>query len=110
MRPYVPIPDRWPLAGRLCCDTARVSYALDPATVIQDRDTWVLAVNRNQNLLGKAMVVLRRPCSAVTDLDQTEWTSLQTEIVRITSGLRSLFRPTSWPLSPMTSGRCSTKR
>lgn len=70
-----------------------MSYALDPATVIEDRESWILAVNRNQNLLGKTMLVLRRPCSAVTDLDQTEWASLQTEIVRITSGLRSLFRP-----------------
>ena len=83
----------WPLTGRLGCNTAIVSYELDPATVVEDGDVWVLAVNRNQNLLGKTMLVLRRPCSAVVDLDQTEWSLLHTEVVRVTSGLRSLFQP-----------------
>ncbi|MEM9654943.1 MAG: HIT family protein [Actinomycetota bacterium] len=70
-----------------------VSYELDPATVVEDGGVWALAVNRNQNLLGKTMLVLRRPCSAVVDLDQAEWSLLQEEIVRVTSGLRSLFQP-----------------
>jgi diadenosine tetraphosphate (Ap4A) HIT family hydrolase len=70
-----------------------VSYALGPATVIEDGDVWVLAVDRNQNLLGKVMLVLRRSCSAVVNLDQGEWLLLQAEIARITMGLRMLFEP-----------------
>lgn len=93
----MPFPGGWghwrPLIGGPGCNTAVVSYELDPATVVQEGDVWVLAVNRNQNLLGKTMLVLRRPCSAVIDIDQTEWSLLQAEIVRVTSGLRSLFQP-----------------
>ena len=70
-----------------------MSYVLDPATVIEERGPWVLAVNRNQNLLGKTMLVLDRPCVAVTDLDQGEWISLQTEIGRITNAIAALFGP-----------------
>lgn len=91
--PVVPYPDGRSSTGQLGCNTATVSFALDPATVIEDGDVWVLAVNRNQNLLGKTMLVLRRPCSTVVGLDQAESSSLQVEIVRITSGLRSLFEP-----------------
>ncbi len=39
------------------------------------------------------MLVSRRPCSAVVDLDQTEWSLLQAEIARVASGLRPLFQP-----------------
>ena len=33
--------------------TGRVGLQLTPATVIEERELWTLAVNRNQNLLGK---------------------------------------------------------
>lgn len=46
---------------------------LMPHTVIRRGATWTMAVNRNQNLLGKIMLVLERPCSAVVDLLPAEW-------------------------------------
>jgi len=33
---------------------------LVPATVIGHTPHWTIAVNRNQNLLGKVMLILRR--------------------------------------------------
>lgn len=44
-----------------------------PETVVEDGELWTIAVNRNQNLLGKAMLVLRRPCTAVSQLELDEW-------------------------------------
>ena len=64
-----------------------------PETVIEERPGWTLAVNRNQNLLGKCMVVLRRPCTAVTDLSADEWGALRDELRRLVPALDSLFRP-----------------
>jgi len=70
-----------------------MTIVLDPASVIAERRHWTLAVNRNQNLLGKTMLVLQRPCLAVADLDTTEWAALRVEIGRVTDALRSLFEP-----------------
>jgi len=70
-----------------------MTLQLDPATVIERGDLWTLALNRNQNLLGKTMIVLERPCTAVTDVDQAEWLALQPEIRRVVAALSSLFEP-----------------
>lgn len=63
-----------------------------PESVVEEGADWLLAVNRNQNLLGKTMLVLRRPCSAVADVDAAEWTSLHAELARVTRALQQLFR------------------
>jgi hypothetical protein len=40
----------------------------------------MLAVNRNQDLLAKTMLVLRRPCTTVIRIAPDEWTSLRAEL------------------------------
>jgi diadenosine tetraphosphate (Ap4A) HIT family hydrolase len=70
-----------------------VEVGLLPETVIEERAAWTLAVNRNQNLLGKCMVVLRRPCTAVTELEADEWAALRDELRRLVPALERLFRP-----------------
>jgi diadenosine tetraphosphate (Ap4A) HIT family hydrolase len=70
-----------------------VGVGLLPETVIEERAVWTLAVNRNQNLLGKCMVVLRRPCTAVTDLEAEEWAALRDDLQRLVPALERLFRP-----------------
>jgi diadenosine tetraphosphate (Ap4A) HIT family hydrolase len=72
-------------------DDSRI--ALDPATVIESGDAWIIALNRNQNLLGKTMLVLRRPCSSVTDLTADEWIELHRQISRVCAALDALFAP-----------------
>jgi diadenosine tetraphosphate (Ap4A) HIT family hydrolase len=62
-------------------------------TVVEDGPTWTIAVNINQNLLGKTVVVLNRPCQSVTDLTLAEWTDLYTQIKRIRVALDLLFEP-----------------
>jgi len=70
-----------------------VTLDLIPATIIEDGPIWTLAVNRNQDLLGKTMVVLRRPCTAVVELTPEEWASLHHELRRVVAALRTLFQP-----------------
>ena len=62
-------------------------------TVVEDRGSWSLAVNLNQNLLGKTMLVLNRPCTAVIEVQPTEWAALHNELRRLVPALVSLFQP-----------------
>ena len=62
-------------------------------SVIEERPSWILAVNRNQDLLGKTILVLRRDCTAVVDIDGEEWVRLHCELQRLVPVLDRLFRP-----------------
>ena len=66
---------------------------LIPETVIRQGATWTMAVNRNQNLLGKTMLVLERPCSAVVDLSPAEWAELHAELRELVLALERCFAP-----------------
>jgi diadenosine tetraphosphate (Ap4A) HIT family hydrolase len=54
---------------------------------------WRLVVNRNQNLLGKCMLVLRRHLEIVTDLSVGEWADLHPEVKRASEALMAAFAP-----------------
>ncbi len=75
----------------------RHSFHVRPGTCpgdgIRRGAVWTLAVNRNQNLLGKTMIVLERACSAVTDLDPSEWTDLHAELRQLVPALTRRFAP-----------------
>lgn len=62
-------------------------------SVIEERPSWTLAVNRNQDLLGKTMLVLRRRCTAVIDIAPDEWALLREELRRLVPALDRLFHP-----------------
>jgi diadenosine tetraphosphate (Ap4A) HIT family hydrolase len=70
-----------------------VTLSLLPESVIEERPSWTLAVNRNQDLLGKTMLVLRRHCDAVIDIAPHEWALLREELRRIVPALNRLFHP-----------------
>jgi diadenosine tetraphosphate (Ap4A) HIT family hydrolase len=70
-----------------------MALTLDPGTVIAVEPLWTLAVNRNQNLIGKTMLVANRPVESVPDLTLDEWTDLRTQITRLTTAVRHLFAP-----------------
>lgn len=73
--------------------TARPALSLLPETVIEQGALWTLAVNRNQDLLGKSMLVLHRACTAVIDIEPAEWVSLRAELRRLVPAVDRLFRP-----------------
>jgi diadenosine tetraphosphate (Ap4A) HIT family hydrolase len=66
---------------------------LIPETVVENRGSWTLAVNLNQNLLGKTMLVLNRPCTAVIEVQPAEWAALHDELSRLVPALASLSQP-----------------
>ena len=70
-----------------------MTLSLLPESVIEERPSWTLAVNRNQDLLGKAMVVLRRHGTTVIDIAPQEWALLRDELRRLVPALDRLFHP-----------------
>jgi diadenosine tetraphosphate (Ap4A) HIT family hydrolase len=66
---------------------------LQPGTEIEPGTVWTVALNRNQHLLGKAMLILRRPCQAVVELTADEWAELHRQLRRLTVALDALFSP-----------------
>jgi diadenosine tetraphosphate (Ap4A) HIT family hydrolase len=61
--------------------------------VLRESRHWRTALNRNQNLLGKTIVVLRRHEEAVAALSADEWSELHGELAWVTAQLRRAFTP-----------------
>jgi len=61
--------------------------------ILTESPHWRLALNRNQNLLGKSMLVLRRHLETVPDLTPAEWADLHTQIRQATALLVRAFSP-----------------
>ena len=64
-----------------------------PETLVTAGPLWTVAVNRNQNLLGKTVLVVNRPVESVTALRPDEWADLHRQIARVTVALDELFEP-----------------
>jgi diadenosine tetraphosphate (Ap4A) HIT family hydrolase len=64
-----------------------------PESVVEEDPHWTIAVNRNQNLIGRLIVVLRRPLESVTLLSAAEWSELHWHIRRTRAALDQLLRP-----------------
>jgi len=60
---------------------------------------WTIAVNRNQNLLGKTMLVLNRPCTSVVEVTSEEWMVLHDRLRVLVPTLTALFRPDQFNLA-----------
>ena len=61
--------------------------------VIAGSAHWQLVLNRNQNLLGKCFLALRRHLEVVPQLSPAEWTDLHVQLVQATKVLTLAFRP-----------------
>jgi diadenosine tetraphosphate (Ap4A) HIT family hydrolase len=61
--------------------------------VLREGEFWRIALNRNQNLLGKTILVLRRHIEDVTLLSVEEWMDLRGEVRWTTERLRKAFSP-----------------
>jgi diadenosine tetraphosphate (Ap4A) HIT family hydrolase len=67
--------------------------------VVERGALWTLALNRNQNLLGKSMLVLNRHVESVAGLTPEEWGDLHRRTVRATGALDTLFAPDLYNLA-----------
>jgi diadenosine tetraphosphate (Ap4A) HIT family hydrolase len=65
----------------------------DLAPIIAESEHWRVVLNRNQNLLGKCFIVLRRHLESVTQLTSAEWSDLHQQMTRTTEALRLSFHP-----------------
>ena len=79
--------------GRDCALCERLSY------VVERGELWTLAMNLNQNLLGKCVLVLNRHCESVAELTAAEWADLHPQIRRTTKALDGLFQPELYNLA-----------
>jgi len=70
-----------------------VSLTIAPETLIEVGSFWTLALNRNQNLVGKTMVVANRRVESVTALEPNEWLDLHRQMARVESALDDLLGP-----------------
>ena len=70
-----------------------MTLQLRPGTLIERGRLWTIALNSNQNLLGKCLILLNRPCGAVTEVQPDEWSDLLRQISRVRLALDSLFAP-----------------
>ena len=70
--------------------------ALDPGTVIREGPLWRVAVNRNQDLPGKVVLVLRREAGDVLEVTGEEWASFTDELRRVRAAVDALFQPDAW--------------
>jgi len=61
--------------------------------VLWESAFWIVVLNRNQNLLGKTMIVLRRRLERVAELTLEEWIDLQAQLIEMTRRLNAAFAP-----------------
>jgi diadenosine tetraphosphate (Ap4A) HIT family hydrolase len=65
----------------------------DIGPVVHEARYWLAVVNRNQDLLGKTFLALRRHEELITGLSATEWAELRAEIAWTTERVRQVFAP-----------------
>jgi len=87
----LPLPGPTRVTWGMTASCVLCSSTLGP--VIAQEAHWAVVLNRNQNLLGKLMLVLRRHAEAVPDLRPEEWTELHSVMGRATGALTALFAP-----------------
>ena len=61
--------------------------------VIKESKYWKLVLNKNQNLLGKCFLSLRRHLEAVPELSPAEWANLQEQLGHAAQVLDLAFQP-----------------
>ncbi len=66
---------------------------------VERGELWTFALNRNQNLPGKSLLVLNRHCERVPDLTAEEWASLRPHTARATAALDYLLAPDLYNLA-----------
>ena len=61
--------------------------------IVRESTHWRIAINRNQNLLGKLFIALRRHEESVVELTPDEWAELHDDLRWAIDRLQRAFRP-----------------
>jgi diadenosine tetraphosphate (Ap4A) HIT family hydrolase len=78
------------------CETSQACFLCQgqlATPVIRESPLWLTFINRNQALLGKTIIALRRHEEKVAAITPEEWVELQHEIGWVTERLRRAFAP-----------------
>ena len=67
--------------------------------MVERGEFWTLALNLNQNLPPRCVLVLNRHCERVSELTTEEWIELHPHIARTTVALDGLFAPDLYNLA-----------
>jgi hypothetical protein len=76
--------------------------------VVRESTHWRIAINRNQHLLGKLFVALRRHEESVAELRSDEWAQLQRELRWLSGWTKPSLRTISTARSSRTRSGTST--
>ena len=60
---------------------------------IADSAHWDHILNKNQDFLGKSMIVLKRHLTSVAELEEAEWSDLRQQVKMATEALKDAFSP-----------------
>jgi diadenosine tetraphosphate (Ap4A) HIT family hydrolase len=72
------------------CFTCR---AASQTPVIRESALWFTFINRNQNLLGKTIIALKRHEEDVAQIEEDEWAELRHEVRWVVERVRAAFSP-----------------
>jgi diadenosine tetraphosphate (Ap4A) HIT family hydrolase len=78
------------------CDASRDCFLCQgqfETPVIRESTLWLTFINRNQALLGKTIIALRRHEEEVDSIAPEEWVELRHEVGWVTERLRRAFAP-----------------
>ena len=73
-----------------------LTHQPDPEVLVHDFGTWALCLNRNQDLLGRCYLLLRRPCTDPMALSAEELQALWRDAAKAKAALTRLFHPDHW--------------
>lgn len=65
----------------------------DLSYIVERAARWTLALNLNQNLPGRCVLVLNRHLESVRELAAEEWIDLHRQIITATAAIDALFAP-----------------
>ncbi|GIV98119.1 MAG: hypothetical protein KatS3mg057_2776 [Herpetosiphonaceae bacterium] len=66
---------------------------IDPYLIAYEERFWQVVINRNQNYLGKTMLVLRRHEESLANLNDEEVLAMWRLLRRVHQALQNLFQP-----------------
>ena len=73
-----------------------LTHVPDPEVLVHDFGPWALCLNRNQDLIGRCYLLLRRPCTDPLSITPQEQASLWACAAKSKAALTRLFAPDHW--------------
>ncbi|MDQ3855853.1 MAG: HIT family protein [Chloroflexota bacterium] len=72
---------------------AQCPLCSDLRYIVERSASWTLALNLQQNLPGRCVLVLNRHLESVRELEVEEWRELHRQLARATTAIDALFDP-----------------